>query len=403
MRVAYLQSVGGASGDMLLGALVDLGLPLDVLRSELAKLGVSGYELTASEESRREVRGTKLTVVIQDSARYSPRALLEIVAGSELPESVKLRSSQVLSALWRAESRVHGTPEDDLELEELGSVDTLVDVTGFAIGLDHLDVEHVYASPLVLGAAEPPRWPGGYANPPPATLELAAMAGAPVVADRPIYEGAGELTTPTGAAIITTLATFERPEFSVAGVGVGLGTKDPDDFANVMRVWLGEAAQRSIAGRQRDIVLLETNLDDAPGLALGYAQDRLFDLGALDVWFSPVQMKKNRPGVVLSVLVPQELENAAVEVILRETPTLGVRVRGIERYVAERKSVSMETDMGVIDVKVKYLQGVAVGAAPEFEHCRRIALESDLPFQDVYQRAAAEARRKFLPGNFSIE
>jgi uncharacterized protein (DUF111 family) len=263
-------------------------------------------------------------------------------------------------------------------------------------GLASLGVERVYASPLVLGAAEPPRWPGAYPNPAPAALELVAMAGAPVVADRPLYQGVGELTTPTGAAIITTLAAFERPTMSVTGVGVGLGSKDPESFPNMVRVWLGEVAGVPAAEKSGGTVLLETNLDDVTGQVLGHAQDRLFALGALDVWCTPVQMKKNRPGVVLAALVPQESEAAALEIILRETPTLGVRTRSVERHVAERRSLPMETEMGAISVKVKYLGGVAVGAAPEFEDCRRMALEVGLPFQEVYQRAVTEARRRFL-------
>ncbi len=396
MRVAYIQSIGGASGDMLLGALLDLGLPLETLRRELTKLGLSGYELVSGQETRHEVRGTKLTVQVRDEARHSPRGLLDIVKGSGLPGEVKDQAENVLKTLWRAESRVHGEPQDTLELDELGSIDTLVDVVGFVSGLACLGVERVYASPLVLGAAEPPRWTGGYPNPAPATMELAAMAGAPVAEDLSMHQGAGELTTPTGAALITTLASFERPAMSLSGVGIGLGAKDPDSFPNVVRVWLGEVAETPAAGKQGGVVLLETNLDDTPGLVLGHVQDRLFALGALDVWCIPVQMKKNRPGVILSALVPLELEAAAMEIILRETPTLGVRTRPVERYVADRQSLPMETGMGVISVKVKYLGGVAVGAAPEFEDCRRIALETATPLQEVYQRAAAEARRRFL-------
>jgi uncharacterized protein (TIGR00299 family) protein len=396
MRVAYIQSIGGASGDMLLAALVDLGFDLESLRRELSKLEIAGYEVTAEQQWRREVRGTKLSVVVQDQARYSPRGLLETVKNSGLSPQTKAQAEQVLSTLWRAEARVHGEAEEALELEELGSVDTLVDVVGVLSGLAHLGVERVYASALVLGAAEPPRWPGGYPNPAPATLELVAMAGAPVAADRAIYEGAGELTTPTGAALITTLATFERPAMSVGSIGVGLGTKDPENFPNVLRVWLGEEAGSPAADRQGDIVLLETNLDDVPGVVLGYTQERLFALGALDVWYTDIQMKKNRPGVILSVLVPQELEAPACELILRETPTLGVRTRPVERYVARRSSVSMDMDFGVISVKMKYLAGVAVSAAPEYEDCRTIALETGLPYQEVYRRAAEEAQRRFL-------
>ena len=396
MRIAYIQSIGGASGDMLLGALLDLGLSLETLQSDLNKLDISGYELQVTQDTRCEMRGTKLNVKIQDPTRYTPRYLLDTVINSRLSEGVKTRSGEVLSALWRAECRVHGESEEVLELEELGSVDTLVDVVGVVSGLEQLGVERVYAAPLVLGESTPPRWAGGYSNPAPATLELVAMSAAPVVADLPLHQGAGELTTPTGASLITTLAEFQRPAFSVTGVGVGLGTKDPEGFPNAIRVWLGETAEQSLAGRQGGIILLETNLDDVSGELVGYAQEQLFALGALDVWYTPIQMKKNRPGVMLSAMVPQELETAAFELILRETTTLGVRTRPVERYVAERHIESMESVLGVIGVKVKYLGGKAVSASPEYEDCRKIALESGISLQDVYQQAMAEARRQYL-------
>ncbi len=396
-KVAYIQSIGGASGDMLLGALIDLGLPLGILVRELAKLDLSGYEVTASVDHRQEMRGIKLTVEVQDPVRRTPKELMAVVSKSSLSNGVKGRAKLILDALWRAESRVHGQSPAALELEELGTVDTLVDVVGFSIGMDHLEVDKIYAAPLVLGASEPPRWSGGYSNPAPATLELVAQAGAPVVGERSIYQGAGELTTPTGAAIITSLAEFRQPEMSIVGIGVGLGSKDPEAFANVTRVWLGVVADQPVARQQGQIVLLETNLDDATGQVLGHAQDRLFAIGALDVWSVPVQMKKGRAGVILSVLVPQELEAAAVEVILRETPTLGVRSRPIQRYVAERQSMTMETGMGPVSVKVKYLEGVVVGVAPEYEDCRQIALEMGIPFQEIYQRVLIEARSRFMP------
>ena len=381
---------------MLLGALLDLGLSLETLQSDLNKLDISGYELQVTQDTRCEMRGTKLNVKIQDPTRYTPRFLLDTVINSRLSEGVKTRSGEVLSALWRAECCVHGESEEVLELEELGSVDTLVDVVGVVSGLEQLGVERVYAAPLVLGESTPPRWAGGYSNPAPATLELVAMSAAPVVADLPLHQGAGELTTPTGASLITTLAEFQRPAFSVTGVGVGLGTKDPEGFPNAIRVWLGETAEQSLAGRQGGIILLETNLDDVSGELVGYAQEQLFALGALDVWYTPIQMKKNRPGVMLSAMVPQELETAAFELILRETTTLGVRTRPVERYVAERHIESMESVLGVIGVKVKYLGGKAVSASPEYEDCRKIALESGISLQDVYQQAMAEARRQYL-------
>ncbi len=429
MKIAYIQPIGGASGDMLLGALVDAGLPLEVLRSELAKLPIGGYAIDAAEETRCEIRGAHLKVRLEDRTRHSPATLLRTVEDSGLDSPVREQAKLVLRALWEAEARVHGEPEEALELEELGSVDTLVDVVGFCLGLRELGVEEVYAAPLVLGEPSPPRRPGGYSNPPPATLELIAATGAPVAADSPAHAGAGELTTPTGAALITTLSEFRRPAFSVRKVGVGLGTKDPPGFANALRVWLGEAGGRphpspplysppeggmenegeetgtvtlpeeeGIQGifQPASVVLLETNLDDAPGLVLGYAQERLFALGALDVWHTPVQMKKNRPGVVLSALVPPRQEQAAVELILRETPTLGIRSRLVDRYVAHRHSVTIETGLGSVSVKVKTLEGSPVSAAPEPDDCRRIAIETGLPFQEVYQRVAEAARQQLL-------
>ncbi len=395
-RIAYIQSIGGASGDMLLGALVDAGLPLEVLRQDLAKLDIEGYALEAREETRGEVRGTFLSVKLDNAARHTPRHLLETVKSSGLPDPVKGQARRTLKALWRAESRVHGQPVEALELEELGTIDTLVDVVGTAIGLHHLGVEQVFASPLVLGNAAPPRRLGGYSNPAPATLELAAAAKAPTVADHSMHQDAGELTTPTGAALITTLAAFQRPAFSIDRIGVGLGAKDLKEFPNVLRVWTGEMASHGPVPRQTDAVLLETNLDDVSGVVLGYAQERLFAMGALDVWCTPMQMKKNRPGTVLSALVPPELEAKAVELILRETPTLGIRTRFVERHVADRESVTVDTDLGPVSVKVKYLGGAAVAAVPEPDECRRIALDSGVPFQEVYQRITQEARRQLL-------
>ncbi|MCH8298061.1 MAG: nickel pincer cofactor biosynthesis protein LarC [Chloroflexi bacterium] len=403
MRIAYIQPIGGASGDMMLGALTDLGMPLEHLEAELGKLNVGGYRLEARQETRCEMRGTYLKVDLEDRTRYSPKQLLETVEGSSLSQPVKDRSCQVLKALWTAECRVHGETQDLLELEELGSVDTLVDVVGSSIGFEYLGVEGFHAAPLVIGNASPPRRAGGYSNPAPATLELIAATGAPVTGDNPMYDNAGELTTPTGAALITTLAAFNRPAFAVDRVGIGLGAKDPAEFSNALRVWLGETlrsndtqAEAASSVQQDQVVLLETNLDDVSGLVLGYTQERLFAIGALDVWTTPIQMKKNRPGAILSALVPKDKEREASEVILRETPTLGVRTRLVDRYVAGRQMVTIETGLGPISVKVKLLDGKAISAAPEPDEVRRIALETGTPFQEVYQRTVEEARRQLL-------
>ena len=395
-NIAYIQSIGGASGDMLLGALVDSGVPLDAITSQLQKLNLSGYQVTAAPGVRCEVRGLQLTVTLADRQRFTPQQLLAAVANSPLSPYIKQRSEKVLRALWQAESRVHGEPEASLELEELGTLDTLVDVVGFAAALDYLNVQDVYSAPLVVGASTPPRWPGGYSNPAPATLELVAAARAPLAPDQPWHRDAGELTTPTGAAIITTLAQFSRPPMSVSAIGVGLGFKDPAEFPNVVRVWLGETSEPAAGAPPTTVTLLETNLDDATGEILGYVQERLFQLGALDVWHTSIQMKKNRPGTLLSVLVPNALESAAVQLILQETPTLGIRTRQAERYVAQRENFPLTTELGNVSVKLKYFDGKPVSVSPEYEDCRRIALEAGLPFQEVYQRTLEDARRRFL-------
>ncbi|MCH2675096.1 MAG: nickel pincer cofactor biosynthesis protein LarC [Dehalococcoidia bacterium] len=398
MRIAYIQPIGGASGDMMLGALTDLGMPIEYLENELARLNVSGYRLEARQETRSEMRGTYLKVYLDDETRYSPKQLLGIVESSGLSDPVKHCSCLILKALWEAECRVHGEAQDILELEELGSVDTLVDVVGSAIGFEYLDVAGIHAGPLVIGNATPPRWPGGYSNPAPATLELIAAAGAPVIGDKPMYKDAGELTTPTGAALITTLAEFGRPGFSVDQVGLGLGTKDLVGFPNALRVWLGDNDDSEVGTvtQHGEVILLETNLDDVSGLVLGYTQERLFSIGALDVWNTPIQMKKNRPGTVLSVIVSKDKEREAVELILKETPTLGVRTRPIDRYVAGRQMVTVETDLGSITVKTKLLDGQPISASPEPDEVRRIALETQTPFQEVYQIATEAARRQLL-------
>ena len=397
-KIAYIQPIGGASGDMMLGALTDLGVPVEYLESELATLNLDGYRLEARQETRCEMRGTYLKVELLDKARYSPKQFLRSVDYSTLSDFVKDQADQVLKALWAAECRVHGETSDVLELEELGSVDTIVDVVGTCIGFEYLGVTGIHAAPLVIGNASPPLWAGGYSNPAPATLELIAATNAPVMGDNPMYENAGELTTPTGAALITTLAAFGRPAFNVERIGLGLGTKDPQGFPNGLRVWLGEMTHSDDSPMvpQDQVILLETNLDDVSGLVLGYAQERLFAAGALDVWTTPIQMKKNRPGTVLSVLVPKDKEQLATGVILHETPTLGIRTRLVDRYVADRKMVTIETELGTVAVKLKLLDGKAISAAPEPDDVRRIAMETGRAFQEVYRKTEEEARRQLI-------
>ena len=405
MKTAFIQSVGGASGDMLLGALLDAGLPLDAVRTAVEALAIPGVDITTATETRCEVRGTRALVDVSDAPRYSPQQMLDAAAGAaELSERTREAATAVLKSLFAAEARVHGNEPDQIHLHELGTADTLVDVVGVIQGLERLGVERVYASPLVLGEPGGPRRPGGYSNPAPATLEIIAAAGAPVAPERQFHAGVGELTTPTGAALITTLADeFRQPAMTLDRIGVGVGGKDPAAFPNVLRLWLGETvpsaaiasgAQQSpeaqatqpFARWQDNVVLLETNLDNATGEQLGFAMERLFEAGALDVWHTPIQMKKNRPGILLSALAPANLESRLAEVFLRDTPTLGVRVRPVGRYVADRDTVTVETEYGPIRLKRKWLRGEVVSAAPEYEDVAAAARETGVDWN-----AAAEA------------
>ena len=407
MKAAFIQSVGGASGDMLLGALLDAGLPLDAIREAIAALGITGVDIATATETRCEVRGTRALVDVSAAPRYSPQQMLDAVAGAaELSERTRDSAAAVLKALFAAEARVHGNEPDQIHLHELGTADTLVDVVGVAHGLEKLGVERVYAAPLVLGEPGGPRRPAGYSNPAPATLEIIAAAGAPVAPERQFHAGVGELTTPTGAALITTLADeFRQPAMTLDRIGVGVGGKDPAAFPNVLRLWLGEIVGADlrtdpsgepnppVARWQDNVVLLETNLDNATGEQLGFAMERLFEAGAFDVWHTPIQMKKNRPGVLLSALGPAALESRLAEVFLRDTPTLGVRVRPVGRYVADRDTVTVETEYGPMRLKRKWLGGEVVSTAPEYEDIAAAARERGVGWSAVSDAVSeSEAR-----------
>jgi uncharacterized protein (TIGR00299 family) protein len=388
-RVAYFDCFSGASGDMILGALVDAGLPFESLRDEVAKLALPGgaFELKADRVQRAGFAATKVDVIVREPPRHRSLAeVIEIVRGSKLPEGDRERIESVFRALGEVEAKVHGSNVEAVELHEVGAVDALVDVSGCVVGLRLLGVQDVYASPLPLGHGEGKGSHGVLPLPAPATLELIARAGAPVVEG----EGQrGEMVTPTGAALLTTLASFQRPAMRVDAVGIGAGGRDPADRPNVLRVWLGETEP---AGKR--MRLIETNIDDMSAELLAYTQESLLAHGAADVWFTPIQMKKSRPAVMVSILCREPLEADLVDVLLRETSTLGVRVRDVSRYEAERDVLEFESSLGHAAVKVKRLPGAAPRVAPEYEVCRRIAQEKGLPLAEVYRIVAAEAEQQ---------
>ena len=379
---------------MLIGAVVDAGVAVDHLNDALACLGIDGLRISAADSERGAVSGKHVSVATPTGhGRLGIRDFLRIVRGSRLPEPVIEDACAVLTRLGEAEASVHGGGHGETELHELGDLDTLVDVVAGPAGLRALGVDRLYCSPLPTGSGFVRTDHGTLPVPTPATAALMAMANAPVVPPPGGAPDAGEMVTPTGAAIVTTLASFEQPPMRVERIGYGLGTRNPERYPNAAALWVGEPmGEAPVTGLR----LLETNVDDMSAEMLAYARERLFALGARDAWFTPVQMKKGRPATMLSALVDDDLEAAAVDLIMRETSTLGVRVRPVSRYEAEREVVEFQCSLGAVSVKIKRLDGTAVAVHPEYESCRRIALESGMPLQDVYRIVQSEAAAKLL-------
>ena len=385
-RVAYFDCFSGASGDMILGAMLDAGLDFEALQAEVGKLGLppGAFRIEAGPVQRAGFAATKLDVIVKEAPRHrSLGEVLEIIRASALPASDIERVVGVFQALGEVEAKVHGSSVEEVELHEVGALDAMVDVTGCIVGLRLLGIEAVYASPLPLGHGEGRGSHGTLPLPAPATLELIARAGAPIVEG----EGPrGEMVTPTGAALLTTLGRFERPAMRVEKVGYGAGGRDPEGRPNVLRLWLGETEP---AGKR--MRLIETNIDDMTAELLAYTQETLMAAGAADVWFTPIQMKKSRPATMLSVLCQEAMESSLVALLLRETSTLGVRVRDVSRYEAEREVFEFESSLGRAAVKLKRLSGERPRVAPEFEVCRRIAQALGMPLAEVYRIVAVEA------------
>ncbi len=386
-RTAYLDCFSGISGDMLLGALVDAGLDTSSLRDELARLRVEGWSLRTEQVRRAGLTATKAHIDLSETRQPHRRLpdIVSIIGGSSLHEADKQHALDVFRRLADAEARVHGAVPEQIDFHEVGALDAIVDIVGGVVGLRLLGIEQLYCSALPVGGGTVRGAHGALPVPAPATLELIAMANAPLAAssgDRPM-----EMVTPTGAALVTTLARFERPSMHLATVGYGAGGRDPEGWPNVLRLWLGDAIEPA----RPAMLLVETNIDDMNPEIYGYVQEKLFAAGAADVWFQSIQMKKNRPGVMLSVLCSADREDAITAVLLRETSTLGVRVSTISRHEAERETFEFASSLGPATVKVKRLPGEPPRVAPEYEACRRLAEARGLPLAEVYRIVAREA------------
>jgi len=373
---------------MLLGALIDAGLSLQELRGELSKLPIKGYSVKAQAAQRGVVRGTHVTVDLDPDSKtiHTIQDFIGMVQTSALSDSVKEKACEVMKRLEAAEARVHG---ESHELQELGEIDTIIDVVGVVAGFEALGIEQLYSSPLPSGWGVVSSRKGPLPVPVPATMQLMTMGNARVVPPEGPYLRAGELVTPTGAALITTLASFDAPTLTVERMGYGVGSKDMAEIPNVLALWIGGAQDAEALGQ---VLLLETNIDDMTPEVLGYVQEKLLQEGALDVWFTNIQMKKNRPAVALSVICRPSLESALIKVIMAESSTLGVRVHSLKRHEAEREVITVDTSLGQARVKVKKLEGKITSLSPEFEDCKEIAERNELPLQEVYRLVERDAR-----------
>lgn len=378
MKLIYFDCFSGASGDMILGALVDTGLKLSDLKKELSKIPLKDYTISQQEVTRQGFRATKINIKTS-SKTISLGQMKSLIQQSELTETIKNKITQLVERLGNAEAKIHGAKNiNELHLDELGAEDTLIDIAGVIIGLDILGVEKIYSSPLPLFRGFVYTHHGCIPLPAPVTAEL--LTGFPVV-----WTDIGEeIVTPTGALLISSLAqpVTQMPVFSVSRIGYGAGSKDLLAQPNLLRAFLGETINQM---RQETIWTLETNIDNTTPEIIGYLFDELFEAGALDVFIIPIQMKKSRPAWLLTVLVKSENVAKIEEIIYTQTSTLGIRKYPTERSVLERETQFIETPYGEVRVKIGRISHQIKSISPEYEDCYKIAKTQKIPLKQVYQ------------------
>lgn len=388
MRTLYFDCFAGISGDMTLGALVAAGADARALKDGLALLGLDGYEIEFETVDRSGISATRAVVnVTKDEKPHRHlRDVLAIIENSRLGDSVKQRASKIFTRLAEAEARVHNVAIERVHFHEVGAVDAIVDVVGACIGFELLGVERFAASALHVGSGMVEMEHGRFPIPPPAVAEL--LRGVPIYST----EIRGELVTPTGAAIVATLCESfgPLPPMRVEASGYGAGTREYEKFPNVLRIIVGETEGASVdVEGDEELTIVETNLDDASPQVLGHLMERALATGALDCYFTNVQMKKGRPGVLVSVLCfPRERE-IFTRLLFEETPTLGVRSYEVRRRALERESVTVETEFGRIAVKVGRMGGRVLSATPEYEECREAAIRAGVALRVVQEAARA--------------
>ena len=388
MKTIYFDCFAGASGDMILGALVDAGVSPEQLRQQIALLGVQGYSIDFEKVDRSGISATYARVSTADEHAHRHLSdILRIIYDSSLSDSVKERAGLIFSRLAEAEARVHNQLIEKVHFHEVGALDAIIDVVGAAISFEMLGAERFVCSPLHVGSGTVEMDHGRFPVPPPAVTEL--LKGVPFYST----DIQGELLTPTGAAILATVCNSfgSIPPLKLEQTGYGAGTREYEKFPNVLRVLIGEGEPAAAADER--LLMIETNMDDISPQILGHVMDCAFELGALDCYFTAIQMKKSRPGVLLSVLCRPDDRERFLQLLFAETTTLGVRSYEVERRALGRSVVSVETQYGPIDVKVAQLNGHIIKDMPEFEQCRQAALKAGVPLREVEDAARASFAR----------
>jgi uncharacterized protein (TIGR00299 family) protein len=396
MKLAYFDCFSGISGDMTLGALVDAGCAVEQLREGLRGLQVPGWDLTAEKVWKNGMAATYVKVLTEDQTKHrSLSAIMEILQKSRLAPAVREQAAAIFQKLGEAEARVHDVPLERIHFHEVGAVDAIVDIVGACIGFEVLGIEKFACSPLNVG--------GGTAKMAHGVLPVPAPATANLLQGKPTYSNGvqKELVTPTGAAIVATLcdAFGPQPAMSVSAIGYGAGAADLEGRPNVLRIMVGEEvgatktaqAEASAPGFDEEIAVIEANLDDMNPQIYGYFLEKALGGGALDVYTTPVQMKKNRPGTLLTVLCKPQDMNVLMSLIFAETTTFGARTYRAQRRVLPREWVNVATDYGDVRIKVSRVNGRILHVAPEYDDCRKLAVEKNVPLQKVI----AEAMRNY--------
>jgi len=393
MTLAYFDCFSGISGDMTLGALVDAGVSIDALRVELAKLNLSGYELKAKKVKRSGIAATRVTVIIDRNDQRSRYLadILSIIEASTLSQTVKEKSNRIFIRLADAEAKVHGTTPDKIHFHEVGAVDSIVDNIGAVIGLELLGITRVQASAVNVGS--------GMVNTAHGMLPIPAPATAELLTNIPFYQSSSpfELTTPTGAVIISTLSSSfgPLPPIKVERIAYGAGEKDFPGQPNVLRLMIGQP----VAGYEEDAsIVIETNIDDMSPQVYDYLIEKLMQQGAQDVYLTPIIMKKGRPAILLSVLTDKTKTDVVLDTIFRETTSIGVRILEVGRKKLSREIREVDSVYGKIRIKISRCGDEVLTLTPEYEDCRRIAEERQIPLKQVMEEAKDGFSRKDAKG-----